>query len=131
MKTNIKIRQRFGDWQVIDSTIEIGKRSHKFVLCYDHIADEIEYVRVFSLLNRTSTKHKSRRGNKRGYSTRYLYLHLPKYVYKFTNPNSIKKFRVCIKRKPKGHKTLGYFNTIKEASVFIRKNLKLFINLEK
>ena len=118
--SKIKVSQRFGNWEVMDNTeIIINQYSAKAILCYDHILNELRYVRKCNLLNGQSRG--SLGGNKKipGHSTRYKHTHLPKYVYSYNNPASHKKFRVAYKRpRTNDVKTMGYFYTLKQAKDF-------------
>lgn len=126
MKKKVKRRQRFGDWVVVDSDPLRDKKYHKKVLCFDEVANELDYVRVDYLLNGMSTKHKSRDRFTHGHSTRVTYPALPKYVYKWKLGK--KKFRVASKYKGKTV-TWEYFKTLPEAVKFINFNRHIFRNL--
>lgn len=109
--------QKFGNWEVINPKreyIQGPKIKLPYILCFDSIYNELRYVRVNSLVNGTS---KGSKIGSKGWSTRYKFKSLPKYVYLFQSKNLNSKcpmFRVMKKDKGKVI-TYGYFYNLTEA----------------
>ncbi len=111
----MKIGQKFGEWEVIDSK-SIKHNHMNYILCYDEKNNNLRYVKLYNLVNGFT---KSSLGGSRGHSTRYKHKHLPKYVYKFELGNI--KYRVIYKT-PGTNKTntIFYFHKLKDAKDFAK-----------
>lgn len=117
MKYKFYKGQKFGNWEIVDPNreyIQEPSRIKPVILCYDSVYNELRYVRVQCLINRTSKG--SKKGNI-GWSTRCKFKSLPKYVYKY--PLGKKKYRVLYKTPGTNSvKTLFYFNKLEDATNF-------------
>jgi len=52
MKSKVRVGQRFGNYQVIDSELLYNPKTHKnYVLCYNELSNNIRYVYIYQLLN--------------------------------------------------------------------------------
>ena len=106
---------RFGQWKVLSTEEYVDGHSNYYIYCKDLGCGKKKLVRKDYLLNERSSKCiDCSRKQAGGHSTRHKNHHLPKYVYDFNIPESLKKYRVASKIEGKVV-THGYFHTIKEA----------------
>ena len=118
--------QKFGDWEVIDPKV-MRQKNYFYILCYDNEANILRYVEKYSLIH-GHTKgafenlHKKRLKNNT-YRTKNI---LPTHIYPIYSKNTIKQYKVAIKRKnyKKGKQiTFGYFHSIFDAIECVKNNV--------
>lgn len=112
-KRILKRGEVFNNWEVIDPKEEV-KGNKYYVLCYSELRNELKYVLKHALI---SGENKGKHNVTDGWSTRYKYKNLPKYVYPWKD--TYINYRVAYKE-PKTNKvhTLGYFYTLNQAKDF-------------